>query len=385
MPPQLALVGHPFAPIGMGEHIRCSFRALRSVAHKPALVDLYGLSDAVESGTLDLVPYASPGLGGINIFHINADEVELALATLGGRMPSDAYNIIYPAWELAKYPDEWIEILNQFDEAWAPSHFIAAALQEKLSRPVINMPLATEVLLDSFLSRRYFGIPEDAYVFLFFYDFRSFASRKNPRAIFHAFRRMLKERPFCNAQLVIKSHGGNADASTELLAEFEDLAARVTILDRTMTDNEVKNLVRCSDAFVSLHRSEGFGRGMAEAMYLGKPVVATGYSGNLTFMTESNSHLVGFTLQPLEAGSYPYWEGQVWADPNIEVAADAMGRLIDDPETGRMLGKRASNDIRRHFSYRATGTRFVERLEIVRHELSSRPRSTSNSTRLVTQ
>lgn len=383
MPPELSLVGHPFAPIGMGEHIRCSFRALRSVAHQPALVDLYGLSDAVESGTLDLVPHASGNLGAINLFHINADEVELAFATLGDRIPPDAYNIIYPAWELSKYPDAWIEILNRFDEAWAPSTFIATALREKLNRPVITMPLATEVLLDSFLSRRYFGIAEDAYVFLFFYDFRSFASRKNPRAIFHAFRRMLANRPFCNARLVIKSHGGSADASAELLAEFEDIAARVTILDRTMTDNEVKNLVRCSDAFISLHRSEGFGRGMAEAMYLGKPVVATGYSGNLDFMTESNSHLVDFTLQALEPGSYPHWEGQVWAEPDVEVAANAMRCLIDDPEAGRDLGNRASADIRRHLSYRATGTRFIERLESVRHDLPSRPHPISNSTRLV--
>lgn len=365
----------------MGEHIRCSFRAFRSVAQRPALVDLYGLSNAAESGTLDLVPHASRELGSINIFHINADEVEQALATLGKNVPRDSYNIVYPAWELSKFPDPWIEILNQFDEAWAPSDFIADALGEKLRRPVVNMPLATEVLLDAFRSRRYFGIPEDAYVFLFFYDFRSYATRKNPRAIFHAFRQMLRDRPYCNARLVIKSHGGSPEASAELMAEFKDLQSRVTLLDRTMTDNEVKNLVRCSDAFVSLHRSEGFGRGMAEAMFLGKPVIATGYSGNLTFMSESNSHLVGYQLQALEAGSYPHWEGQVWADPDVEGAANAMRSLVDNPDAGRELGKRASADIRRHLSYRATGNRFVQRLHAIRQERSSGSQATTHSRR----
>ncbi len=368
MRPEIALIGHPFAPIGMGEHVRCSFRALRSVARKPALIDLYGLSDAAQSGTLDLVPHASRDLGKINVFHINADEVDLALKTLGDRIPADAYNIIYPAWELAKYPDESIGMLSRFHEAWAPSDFIADAMREKLERPVINMPLATEVLLDSFRSRRYFGVPEDAYVFLFFYDSRSYVTRKNPRAVLQAFRRMLEGRPYCNARLVIKSHGPNAD--DELLSEFADLAPRVTLLDWTMTDNEIKNLVRCSDAFVSLHRSEGFGRGMAEAMYLGKPVVATGYSGNLTFMDDSNSHLVGYSLQPLEPGSYPHWEGQVWADPDLDEAARAMGRLVDDREAGRALGKKASIDIRRRLSYRATGARFVERLDAIRNRLA---------------
>lgn len=371
MRPDIALIGHPFAPIGMGEHVRCSFRAFRSVARKPALIDLYGLSDAAESGTLDLVPYASSELGGINVFHINADEVELAVATLGDRVPKDAYNIVYPAWELAQYPDPWIEILRYFDEAWAPSEFIAEALRAKLDRPVVNMPLATEVLLDSFLSRRYFGISEDAYVFMFFYDFRSYASRKNPSAVLHAFRQVLRDRPYCNARLVIKSHGGGADASARLMEEFSDVASRVTILDRTMTDNEVKNLVRCADAFVSLHRSEGFGRGMAEAMYLGKPVVATAYSGNMTFMSASNSHLVPYSLEPLSPESYPYWQGQVWADPDVAAAAAAMSTLVDDPQGGRELGRRASSDIRRQLGYRATGTRFVERLEQLQQQTSN--------------
>lgn len=373
MRPEIALIGHPFAPIGMGEHVRCSFRALMSVAQKPALVDLYGLSDAAESGTLDLLPHASGALGSINIFHINADEVELAVATLGDRIPKEAYNIVYPAWELAKYPDSWIQNLRYFDEAWAPSEFIAEALRAKLDRPVINMPLATEVLLDSFLSRRYFGIPEDAYVFMFFYDFRSYESRKNPSAILYAFRRMLKDRPYCNARLVIKSHGGGADASARLLEEFSEVASRVTILDRTMTDNEVKNLVRCADAFVSLHRSEGFGRGMAEAMYLAKPVVATAYSGNMTFMSESNSHLVPYSLEPVAPGSYPHWEGQVWATPDVNAAAAAMTALVDDPQGGRELGRRASADVRRQLSYRAAGTRFVERLEQIRLRPSEIP------------
>jgi glycosyltransferase involved in cell wall biosynthesis len=369
--PDLALIGHPFAPIGMGEHVRCSFRAFRSVARKPALIDLYGMSDAAASGTLDLVPFASTELGSINVFHINADEVELAFATLGDRIPKDAYNIVYPAWELASFPDPWIAILERFDEAWAPSAFIADALREKLSKPVVEMPLATEVLLESFLSRRYFGIAEDAYVFLFFYDFRSYASRKNPRAVLDAFRRTVAARPYCNARLVIKTHGGDDASSRALLEEYADIASRIAIIERTMTDNEVKNLVRCADAFVSLHRSEGYGRGMAEAMYLGKPVVATGYSGNMTFMTASNSHPIGYSLVPLEPESYPFWQDQVWAEPDIAAAADKLIALIDDPEAGRALGRKASIDIRRELSYRATGTRFVRRIDEIAHARAS--------------
>lgn len=380
MRPEIALIGHPFAPIGMGEHVRCSFRAFRSVARKPALIDLYGMSDASESGTLDLVRYVSDALGSVNVFHINADEVELAYATLNERIPRDAYNIIYPAWELASYPDPWIRILERFDEAWAPSAFIADALREKLSKPVVEMPLATEALLESFLSRRYFGIAENAYVFLFFYDFRSYASRKNPRAVLEAFRCMVQRRPYVNTQIVIKSHGGDGASSRALLDEFSDIAPRIILIDRTMTDNETKNLVRCADAFVSLHRSEGFGRGMAEAMYLGKPVVATGYSGNMTFMNTGNAHLVDYRLVPLEPDAYPFWQGQVWAEPDIDAAASKLVDLVDAPEAGRVLGRKASLDIRKTLSYRATGSRFVERIETISLMRASRTQNQPKST-----
>lgn len=363
MRPDIALIGHPFAPIGMGEHVRCSYRALRSVGRRPALVDLYGMSDAVESGTEEFLHAASRDLGRINIFHINADEVDLALTTLGDRVPADAYNIIYPAWELASFPDAWIPAVERFHEAWAPSAFIADALRDKVSLPVIEMPLATEVVLDRLLSRRYFGIPEDAYVFLFFYDFRSYASRKNPGAVIEAFRSAVGARPFARTHLVIKTHGGDDVAAADLRGACADLPGRVTVLDRTMTDNEVKNLVRSSDAFVSLHRSEGFGRGMAEAMYLGKPVIATGYSGNMTFMNRGNSRPLAFSLVALDEGSYPFWEGQVWADVDLDAAVTAMVSLIDDPDAGRKLGARASLDIRRQLSYRAVGRRFVERID----------------------
>jgi len=362
MKTSVALIGHPHAPIGMGEHVRCTYRSLRAVARRPALVDIYAMNDPAQAGTLDLVPHVSDTLGEINIFHINADEVEQALATLGDRVPSNAYNIIYPAWELSRFPQTWIRQLERFDEAWAPSEFIADALRRDLRKPVTTMPLATEVLLESFLSRRYFGLPEDAYVFLFFYDFRSYATRKNPLAVLDAFERVVADAPFEHIHLAVKTHAGGTDNLGALLKQRPKLASRVTILERTMTDNEIKNLVRNCDAFVSLHRSEGYGRGMAEAMFLGKPVIATGYSGNTTFMRDDNSLLVPYTLRPLVDGDYPHWQAQSWAEPDLDAAVAMMRQLVADPRRGEALGRRARADVRRELSYRATGNRYVARL-----------------------
>jgi glycosyltransferase involved in cell wall biosynthesis len=129
-----------------------------------------------------------------------------------------------------------------------------------------------------------------------------------------------------------------------------------------MPEARVHNLIRCCDAFVSLHRSEGFGLGLAEAMYLGLPVIGTGYSGNMDFMTPENSMLVGHRLVPVPPKGYHHAEDQHWAEPDLDAATAHMIGLVDDPAAGRALGARGSRSIRIGFSYRAIGLRYAQRL-----------------------
>jgi glycosyltransferase involved in cell wall biosynthesis len=363
----VCLVGHPFAPIGMGEHVRCSFRALRSVGLRPSLYDVYEMSEKSDEEILEFSPFLKRQLSPINIFHLNGDEVVQALERIGANFDANAYNIIYPAWELSIYPEVWAEQLDRFNEIWAPSAFIAEGLRKACNRPVTLMPLACEIVLSSFLGRRYFDIPESSYAFLFFFDFRSYATRKNPGAVIEAFKRLLAMRPAANSCLVIKTNGGPqfANQLEELKRQLASANIPNVLLDDTMTDNEVKNLVRVCDCFVSLHRSEGFGRGVAEAMYLGKPVIATGYSGNIDFMTRDSSRLIDFQLQPVREGEYPHWQNQVWANPDTVQASDAMIEFLDDPAAGRELGRKASLQIRRELSLRAVGGRYRDRLDAI--------------------
>lgn len=362
------LIGHPFAPIGRGEDIRCTFRALRAVAIRPKLLDLYPLQIDAGADCDEFTGALTLQAGGLNIFHLNGDEVETALKALGGRLPDNAYNIIYPAWELSRYPQEWLCQLDRFDEIWAPSEFIRDSLRDGLTRPLLHMPLACEVVLSSLLNRRYFGIAESAYAFLFFFDLRSYTTRKNPMAVLQAYLELRVLRPTADCCLIIKLNGSEHDpvAAAELRNVVAAQGERVVLIDQTLSDDEIKNLIRCCDCFVSLHRAEGFGRGLAEAMYLGKPVIATAYSGNLDFMHAHNSLLVDYQLIPLREGDYPAWQDQFWADPDIEQAARLMVQLLDDPSWGQSLGRLASLDVRRSISYRACGLRYRNRLaEIV--------------------
>ena len=152
---------------------------------------------------------------------------------------------------------------------------------------------------------------------------------------------------------------------------------RFIVIDQLLSDNEIKNLVRCCDSFISLHRSEGFGLGLINAMFLGKPVIGTAYSANMDFMTDSNSCLVRYKLCEVPQGAYPFAEGQVWADADIDHAVEHMLKLSSERECARALGREGSRHIRVNFSYRATGLRYSDRIaEIVRNRASLRKAQT---------
>ena len=361
----LAIVGYPFLPIGMGEHARSTFRAFRAAGAEPSLLDVADhRGDPDPDLDRDFRPFLSAGAGAVNLFCVNGDEAARVIETVGRKAFDGAYNIIYPAWELARYPEPWAKVLRQFDEVWAPSAFIQAAIAGVVSKPVVHMPLAVDLKLSAFLGRRHFGIPEDAFVVLFFFDFSSFADRKNPSAVLQAFERLAARRPDAQIHCVIKSRGGaDADAAqTALEDRLAALAPRAQAIYGDLADNEIKNLVRVCDVFVSLHRSEGFGRGMAEAMAMGRPAIATGYSGNLDFMTPQTSLLVDYDLVPVAKGAYPHGDGQVWAEASPEHASRLIEKLLDDPAEARAMGQRARRHIRQNFSVRAIGQRYIERL-----------------------
>ncbi len=364
---RVTLVGHPFAPHGMGEHLRGAFRALRSAGVDAHVRDVYGMygPTSYESAS-DLRPHLVARLDSdVAIFVLNGDEREKAFQKLGNEINGAGYRIVYPAWELARYPDCWARELEHYDEVWAASRFSMDAFAKNVHVPVHHLPLPCHPILTRQLSRRYFEISETSYTFVFFFDLTSFIERKNPFSLLSAFAKLRNARPFADVQLVIKANNKHADpaAFSRFCAAVEPFGRHARIIDRVLTHNEVKSLVTVGDAFVSMHRSEGFGFGLAEAMYFGKPVVATAYSGNVDYMTPDTTHLVPYTPVPVREGQYPHGVGQVWAEPDVDVAAARMIELVDDPARGRELGARASAHVRTHYSLRATGMRYAARLE----------------------
>lgn len=365
----IRVVGHPFVSTGVADHLRASMRALRAAGLAPTLCDIYEIGRGDDPALLEEFKGAlRPGLSrDINLFHINGDEVAQALAHLRDPRFAEAYNIILPAWELPRYPAPWAEALNQFDEVWASSEFIAGSLSTVVSKPLRLMPQAVAPALTQHLGRRALGIPDHVTAFLFFFDLSSYIARKNPFQVIEAFKALVARHPREPAHLILKFKGSLTQDTTgaQLRDAIGAVTDRVQLIEGALPDHSVKNLVRNADCFISLHRSEGFGRGLAEAMAFGVPVIATGYSGNLTFMRPENSRLVACRQIAVGPGEYPHWEDQSWAQPELEDAVAAMEDILLNRAQVLEKARQAKLDMAMNFSSLAMGTRYAERLREV--------------------
>lgn len=370
------LIGHPYAVLGRAEDIRTAAIACHTADLPMCIINRNGDYDrhlAAKhldfphfSAVVDVPAYSA------SVYFLNADEMGSVWAQHGESWFKGRYNIGCYAWELSHFPEPWKVSFDYLQEIWAPTEFIRQAIAEATTLPVVHMPFVVEPGAPGHYKRRDFGLPDDAFLFLFFFDFRSFVSRKNPQAVLKAFFDAFPSGSPEAVRLVLKVNG-QIDKPEEYAAFLADPRVRdkrVTVMDAALDDKGIKSLVAQCDAFVSLHRSEGFGRGLAEAMYFGKPVIGTGYSGNLDFMTRENSCLVDYQLVDLVNGDYPFWQGQQWADADVGQAAWYMRRLVTEPGYASVVGQRASAHIREFHSSRAVGQLMRQRLQIVQKNLA---------------
>ena len=361
----VSLIGHPFATVGMAEQLRSHIASCRAVHLPHAIVDIFRYAERTDPDHVRLVGAneAEVPPGGIRIFHINGDEVERVLEAFAERGGSfaDGYNIVVPAWELPRYPDVWAEQLRRFDEVWALSKFIADALKAA-GVPSTHIGQAIEVPVGPLLPRKYFGIRESAFTLLHFFDLSSYATRKNPEAVLALFEMLRRRHRFGDIQLVLKVKQGETGGE-DWLQPIRRRMPEVICLPKPLTAHETRSLINCCDCFVSLHRSEGFGRGTGEAMFLGRLALATGWSGNLDYMTEENALLTRYHLIPIGADEYPHGENQVWEDADVDHALELLEVVIADPTRARAIAARGRRDVRLGHSFRAVGCRILQRVQ----------------------
>lgn len=347
----LTITGYVTRNTGVGESARLCANACEAAGLPHRVIDVD-----------DPPPQAE--VFGATIHHVNADQVALVRQRLASVFDASACNIGCWHWELPELPDAFVTAAEPFDELWAPSKFIQATLAAKLRVPVVHMPHGVAVTHVDACSPAELGVPAGRFVFLCMFDFDSIVERKNPLAAIEAFRLAFPNES--SAALLVKTTNG--DRHPEELAALRERLQTVRgayLADRALSRSRVNGLIAACDAVVSLHRSEGFGLILAEAMDLGKPVIATGWSGNMDFMTPLNSCPIDFRLVTIEKPYGPYAAGQQWADPDVDHAARSMRRIVEHAAYREQLGLRAQETMRTDFSPRAAGLRYEERLKIL--------------------
>ncbi len=248
-------------------------------------------------------------------------------------------------WELEKIPKNWLGLNHWIDEIWVQSDFVLQTFK-KMTPHVYKIPFALDLKINKKLNRKSFGLPEKPFIFLFTFDYLSYFDRKNPEAIVRTFKKAFGERH--DVYLFIKTtHAKFHPEKEHQLKTLIGPSSNIELRDEFLSHVEQSSLINLCDAYVSLHRSEGLGLGMAEAMSLGKPVIATNYSGNLEFMNEKNSMLVRYTKTKLKNDSYLYTKNEAWAEPDVSHAAQLMKKIKDDNVFREKIAKEASRDMKR--------------------------------------
>ena len=271
-------------------------------------------------------------------------------------------------WETDTVPDYWKAASKSVDELWAASRFVADGLRRALDVPVYHVPLGFELGPVRQVDLGSYGVPAGSFVFLFIFDLNSTLARKNPLGLISAFKQAFQSGE--KVSLVIKVSRGASHPVEFHRLQKEAKQVGAIVIDQRLPREELNGLIAACDCYVSLHRSEGLGLTLAEAMMLGKPCIATAYSGNLDFMDENNSLLVGYHLTENETTDGPYEKGHRWAEPSIPEAINAMRWVFNHPEEARLLGERARSSAIRSFSPEQCGSRMLDRLNQIRSERS---------------
>lgn len=348
----LNIHGYFLSEIGLGESARLLAKAADTQTFKSTFIHrkIAGRenNDAFEQRL------SSPSALNTSLSIIGLPEI----AQLKKQLCRSQHNIVYPFWELEKLPLGSQGSYSAFDSFWAPSQFIFDCLASQQERPVhlVKQPVDVPDIEPEL------GLGGGKLKILTYFDYDSFAARKNPEGAVKAFRCAFPAHQ-TDVELTVKSRG-QLDAGRR--AWLTDQAAqdpRIMVIDATLTNDQMKDLMLDNDVFLSLHRSEGFGLGCAEALISGRAVVSTDYGGTRDFINNETGYPVEWEWLDLHDGDYIGWEGARWADPSIEHASEILRQIYNDPESAQRRTRQGFQLLRDQHSFEVIGKRISEVLK----------------------
>lgn len=356
------VIGHFTFASGLQRSATLTIQALHHAGERVWRRNLPILSDRdLSLRSRDYLDYEE---GDVTVLHATPDPHYQNWADRAALHPrAGVRRVAHMAWELPEIPRDWPVDLPGIQEIWTYSRFVASAMR-RYQLPVCVIPPGIPQPVFPMPPRARFGLPDDRRIFLFIFDLCSDMERKNPEGVITAFQRAARSDD--RALLVIKvSHPAHDPRG---LASLSEKAAQTgaLILREHLSTGDTLGLIHACDAYISLHRAEGFGFTLAEAMILGKPVIATAWSGNVDYMNASNSYPVRFSPGQVPEGCPAYPAGLPWAEPDLDHAAHLIRRIMDVPEEARAIARAGESDARRLFSVEASAAAIASRLKVIR-------------------
>lgn len=374
--PGICVVGPLRKSSGLGRAVNLSVEALAlSEVTPPVLCDFAMENPAAQIRILEAstVKTGSDQPREITLLHLNAEVLPLALAYGPRHLLADTYRIGFFFWELTEIPECHRLALDLVDEIWVASEFNREIYARSTDKPVIRVGMAAPNLPEvAPASREDWGLDRGAFTFVAVFDSLSFIARKNPLGVIEAFARAFPHGDEPVALVLKTQNRGLVQDEWQVRnwrAIDRGIAAdpRIVLVDETLAFPDLLALMRACDAYVSLHRSEGWGFGIVEAMQLGLPVVCTGWSGNAEFCTEETAFLVPHSLIPVGTDEYIYTpHGSLWADPSIEAAAEQLRLVSSDKSAAARKAGAARAFVATHLGLEVTAKRYGERLAAIR-------------------
>jgi len=356
------LIGYLKGEFGIGESARNFVKALESQKIPYVLNNIISNVHRNEDNTHNNFRKENPYP--INLIIVNADQSDFLYHEVGMNYFKNKYNIGVWAWELPTFPKNFARSEKYFNEIWVLSNYVSESVSNALSIPVVKIPSPIQFDESKLVkNKEKFGLKEKDFVFLFIFDFCSYFERKNPLAIIEAFQKAFDEKD--DVTLVFKTING-----TKFSYEFNKLknscnSKNILLINEHWSKDDLLSLVASSDCYVSLHRSEGLGLTMAEAMLAKKPVIATAYGGNSDFMNINNSFPVKFKLIELNKDYGPYKKGNFWAEPDINHAASLMKEVYENRENAIKIAEKGHQFVKENLSPESVGKKILNRINSI--------------------
>ena len=350
------IVGYFTLIAGVGESARLCASALLDYGFEVSCIDVtswsgkrpeYAWPGNSTSRPVDLSP--TPHAEFARILHLNPPMLPPVIIRMGLRSYGLTFNIAYWAWELDTLPAEWIQAIRYVNAIFVPSTFTAKALMKYTTKPVVVVPHPVRPGPASKDIRSRLGLSANSFIVATIFSFGSSAERKNPQASVEAFRRAFSQ--VKEAYLVIKaSHGVDHQTDLAQLVSYIGSTPNILLVDEIWSSEEISGLISDADVYISLHRSEGFGLTIAEALLRATPIVATNWSGNTDFCCPHSTSLIGYKLVAADTkDSVSAFHGGQWAEPDIDEAAHALQVIFEDNDRARKRAEHAKTYAENYF------------------------------------